>query len=303
MIYDLKSLNKPLILIVEDDPISALLTSSALTDIYKTHHVSSGQEALDYCQHVLPDLILMDISMPGMDGYAACRELKASLSSKDIPIIFVTGHTDIKSEDESWEAGCADFITKPFSTNTLRKRVNAHVSSKLMTDKFKRMATLDGLTNIQNRRFFDGHLTETLSVCNKTNQPLCVLLIDIDHFKQYNDVNDHLVGDDCLRLVVSTIRMKLKRSEYCLTRYSGDVFALIMPNSTLEQATELAEILRLAIKKLALPHSSSPFGEVTVSIGGALAQAPNMHETDLMKRADANLYFAKNAGRNQVLVD
>jgi diguanylate cyclase (GGDEF)-like protein len=290
-------------LLVEDDDISALICTQALSDIYQSKHVTSGQDALDFCQKVIPDLILMDINMPGLSGLETCNMLKSNPTTQDIPIIFITAHSDPLSEDECWDAGCVDFITKPFSVKTLRHRVNAHLTVKNLTDKLKRLATYDGLTDIPNRRFFDGYLHEQARLAARHSSQLGVLMIDIDYFKPYNDTYGHLKGDECLKLIADTLSKVVERPTDCVARYGGEEFVMVLPNTGIEGVRYIADRLLEAIRALNLPHSGSNFEKLTVSIGGTTIEPGASDIEEVIARADKYLYQAKNNGRNRAVVD
>ncbi|MDO6693974.1 diguanylate cyclase [Aliiglaciecola sp. 3_MG-2023] len=287
---------------VEDEPISALIAAKALSDNFITHHVSSGQEALDFCDQKLPDIILMDINMPVMDGLTACRKLKDNDNTQEIPIIFVSSHNSPEAEDECWEAGCTDFITKPFSVTTLRHRVNSHLAAKLMSDKLKRLATVDGLTDVQNRHYFDGFLADQMKLCTRLKHHIGLILIDIDNFKLYNDTYGHIKGDECLRQVASTLRTVLKRPTDCLARYGGEEFAVVLPHTDARGVEHIANSMLSAIRALNLPHKLSSLSRVTISAGGICVSPQNLSQIALIQKADQNLYSAKDAGRDQFVV-
>jgi diguanylate cyclase (GGDEF)-like protein len=289
------------VLLVEDDPISALISSQAVSDIYDVVHVSNGLTALDFCESTPPDLVLMDINMPAMNGLVACNLLKANEVTQDIPVIFITANSDPTSEDECWDAGCVDFISKPFSVKTLRHRVNAHLSVKLLTDKLKRLATYDGLTNIQNRRFFDSYIDEQVKLSVRQKTPLGLLMIDIDYFKQYNDNYGHLKGDDCLKDVAAALVAVAERPTDCVARFGGEEFAIVMPNTDDKGVQHVGEHLLKTIQELNIEHTGSPIQKLTVSLGGASLSGASLDVNALIELADKRLYQAKQTGRNKLL--
>lgn len=261
---------KMMVLVVEDDPISAIISTQALSDIYDTHHVSDGKSAVDFCESSPPDLVLMDINMPGISGLEACYILKNNVNTKDIPVVFITAASDPQSEDECWDAGCVDFISKPFSVKTLRHRINAHLSVKILTDELKRLATSDALIKIKNRRFFDGFFLEQSQLAARNKTPLGLLLIDIDYFKQYNDTYGHLKGDDCLKIVAGALAAGTQRPTDSAARYGGEEFVIVLPNTDVRGIQHVGEHLIKVIRELNVVHSGSPFKKLTVSIGGAI---------------------------------
>ncbi|MEP1444901.1 MAG: diguanylate cyclase [Paraglaciecola sp.] len=290
------------VLVVEDDPISAIISTQALSDIYITHHVSDGRSAVDYCLVTPPDLVLMDINMPGISGLEACGILKRNVLTKDIPVVFITAASDPQSEDECWDAGCVDFISKPFSVKTLRHRVNSHLSVKILTDELKRLANTDGLTNIKNRRFFDEYILKQSKLAARHQESLGLLLVDIDFFKQYNDTYGHLRGDDCLKIVAETLSQAFDRPTDCVARYGGEEFVVVLPRTDFEGVQYLGQRLLVKVRELSIVHEGSPFSKITVSIGGALVERGTLQTDQAIERADKLLYAAKRAGRDQFLI-
>jgi PleD family two-component response regulator len=183
----LNSYYKAHVLVVEDDEVSASVISEAISGFYHLDIVGTGDAAIEFCKKTLPDLILMDIEMPSMDGLTACKLLKRQGSTRYIPVVIITAHTELTYEDLSWEAGCADFVAKPFSPVALRHRINHHLEVKLLTDKFRKLASIDGLTGLQNRHAFNQYLAEQIRLSLRMNMPLGLLMIDIDLFKEFND--------------------------------------------------------------------------------------------------------------------
>lgn len=291
------------VLVVEDDPISAIISTQALSDTYIIHQVSDGRAAVDFCESAPPDLVLMDINMPGMSGLEACSILKSNVITKDIPVIFITAASDPESEDECWDAGCVDFISKPFSIKTLRHRVNFHLSIKILTDQLKYQATYDGLTNINNRRFFDGYFLEQSKLAARNKTPLALLMIDIDFFKQYNDTYGHLKGDECLKSVASALKEGAERPTDCVARFGGEEFVIVLPDTDLKGSQHVGERVIDIIHALHIAHSGSPFKELTVSVGGAIVEPGCLNVQAVIEKADKQLYLAKQAGRDRFFMN
>jgi diguanylate cyclase (GGDEF)-like protein len=290
------------VLVVEDDPINAIIYTQALSDIYDTHHVSDGKSAVDFCEGSPPDLVLMDINMPGISGLEACDILKNNVNTKAIPVVFITAASDPQSEDECWDAGCVDFISKPFSVKTLRHRINSHLSVKILTDELKRLVTSDALTKIKNRRFFDGFFLEQSQLAARNKTPLGLLMIDIDYFKQYNDTYGHLKGDDCLKIVAAALTAATKRPTDSAARYGGEEFVIVLPNTDVRGIQHVGEHLIKVIRELNVVHLGSPFKKLTVSIGGVIVEQGSLDTEKAIEQADKNLYAAKQSGRNRFLM-
>tara|TARA_R110002167_G_scaffold117381_3_gene293317 strand:- start:292 stop:1173 length:882 start_codon:yes stop_codon:yes gene_type:complete len=290
------------VLVVEDDPISAIISTQALSDTYVTHHVTNGQAAVDFCESTPPDIVLMDINMPGMSGLEACGILKRNIITKDIPVVFITAESDPQSEDKCWDAGCVDFISKPFSIKTLRHRINAISSVKILTDELMRLATTDGLTNIKNRRFFDSTILEQSKLAARNKTPLGLLLIDIDYFKNYNDTYGHFKGDECLKVVAEALTKVTHRPTDCVARYGGEEFVIVLPNTDAKGVKHVGEHLIEVIQELNIAHLGSPFKKLTVSIGGAIVEQDSLDIEKLIEQVDKQLYLAKQNGRDRFLM-
>lgn len=294
--------HRPQLLIVDDQPINI----QELYEIFRQDHevfiATNGIQALEVCQNNPPDLILLDIVMPAMNGLEVCRRLKSGERTKDIPIIFVTAQGNPEDETRGLEAGAVDFISKPFNHAVVRARVRTHLTLKAQSDLLRSMAFIDGLTGLANRRRFDECLETEWRHCRRHKIPLALFLIDIDHFKKYNDCNGHLDGDVCLQEVASTLKNQLRRPHDLVARYGGEEFACILPGTDEKNALQKARAILQAVRERRIPHATSdtaPF--VTVSLGLAVTvptrdQQPNQ----LVALSDARLYQAKQNGRNQV---
>ena len=189
------------LLIVDDNAINISLINSILTTEYDVFMATSGREALEMCRNAPPDLVLLDVMMPDIDGLEVCRQLKQHPKTSEIPIIFVTAGYTATDEETCWSAGCVDFVTKPVNSATLLNRIRAHLKLKFHVDALKAMVFIDGLTGISNRRFFDERLDAEWRRCARSGSCLALLMIDVDFFKHYNDRYGHLAGDDCLKSI------------------------------------------------------------------------------------------------------
>ncbi|MFI3122817.1 MAG: diguanylate cyclase [Methylococcales bacterium] len=292
------------LLIVDDDPNNIRLLASIFDD---EHHeilfATNGSQAIQIALKEQPDLILLDVMMPEIDGYEVCRFLKEDLLTKSIPIIFVTSHSDTKEEIIGLEAGAADYISKPFCPAIVKIRVHNQIELKHAREQLTRLVITDGLTNIPNRRCFDQQLEHEWQRASRMNQSLAVAMIDVDWFKKYNDHYGHQAGDDCLRQVAMALTQGAKRASDFVARYGGEEFVLILPTTQHETALMVVENICRALSNLALPHELSEFGCVTISAGVAVYVANECDSAEsLMKNADKALYTAKNQGRNQAVL-
>jgi diguanylate cyclase (GGDEF)-like protein len=293
----------PKILLVDDSATNLMLLGKILSPDYDVLIATSGEAALEIARgHEPPDLILLDVNMPGMDGYTTCQLLKEDEHTSKIPVIFITSVEGSQAETRGFDLGAVDYITKPYSAPVVCARVRTHVTLKYHTDLLENLAFLDGLTGIANRRQFDLQLEKEWRRMMRRSAPLALLLIDIDHFKKFNDHYGHGAGDDCLRIVAHTISSIIKRPGDLAARYGGEEFAIILPDTDEKGASIVAEAMRLAVDALKLPHAMSMVADnVTVSIGVA-GRTPqhDQNEKDLINSADRALYLAKEAGRNRV---
>lgn len=290
------------VLIVDDVPANIQLLAEALKSDYRLRIANHGAKALEIANsETPPDLILLDIMMPGIDGYEVCQTLKENPRTSNIPIIFVTAKSDVDDEAYGLNLGAVDYIPKPFHLPVVRARVKTHVNLKLKTDLLEELALIDGLTYIPNRRRFDQLLAQEWSRARREGQSLAVAMIDVDHFKAYNDHYGHGAGDDCLRQVASAIKASLQRPGDTVARYGGEEFVLLLPNTDDQGALATAERVRAAVFDKNLPHAHSPAADrVSISLGVASTIPDSGEPEALLKAADEALYKAKRAGRNRV---
>lgn len=293
---------KATILIVDDEISNIEIMNAILEDDYEICFATSGEQALATASAILPDLILLDILMPGMDGFELCRRLKNEAMLADVPVIFTTGLGDTEDEVRGLSLGAIDYVTKPIQPVVLRARVNNHVELKRLRDQLAEIAVTDALTGLFNRRRMENALTTETARLARTDEWLSVLLIDIDFFKQFNDTYGHPTGDRCIAMVAAALKRALKRASDLSARYGGEEFACVLPATDPGAAMKVAEEIQRQIGSLNIPHEGSSVSEcVTVSIGIATARCrPNMSPNDWIAHADRQLYQSKDCGRNQV---
>lgn len=292
------------ILIVDDMTSNIQVLANALQADYRIKVATNGERALEICRSdSQPDLILLDIMMPEMDGYEVCRQLKSDVITSGIPVIFVTALTEATDEEKGLNLGAVDYITKPFHLPIVKARVRNHLSLKIKADLLEEMSHIDGLTHIANRRNFDQVMEKEARKIARDPQPISLIMIDIDFFKLFNDNYGHGLGDECLVQVAKVMGEVINRPDDLLARYGGEEFAVILPGTPLEGALKVAEDLRQAVETLAFPHAfSSVADHVTISLGVASSDGTqkDLSVEELLKQSDKALYKAKNAGRNQV---
>ena len=293
---------RPRILAIDDTPTNLLTLGAALGNEFALHVATSGAMGLELAAQSAPDLILLDVMMPDMDGYETCRRLKADRLTRDIPVIFVTALNSAEDEAFGLEVGAVDFISKPLNSAVVRARVRTHLTLKYQADLLRSMAFLDGLTGIANRRQFEEALQREWRACLRTGTSLALAMIDIDHFKSFNDTCGHVAGDACLRAVAGILHNDMSRPHDLIARYGGEEFACLLPDTDLEGARVKAEQLRHAVQSLGIPHEASGTAPVvTISVGlETFIPTDELTPERLVAAADAQLYKAKHAGRNRV---
>ncbi len=292
------------LLIVDDVPANVKMLANYLNDEYIIQVASKGEKALAIAQgEHPPDLILLDIMMPDMDGYTVCRELKNNPATQQIPIIFVSALTEAVEEEQGLNLGAVDYITKPFHLPIVRARIRNQMSLKSKTDMLEEMSHIDGLTQIANRRYFDRMLAKEASRLARNGLPLALLMMDIDFFKPYNDNYGHGRGDECLIKVATALHKAINRPGDLLARYGGEEFVAVLPETDIDQALAVAQRLCDVVRKLELPHGYSPIStHVTISVGcAAMVLKDPSDAMILLEQADKSLYEAKRAGRNRVM--
>jgi len=305
------------ILLVDDDPDAIQLLGRILREVGNLRFATSGEDALRLIHESPPDVVLLDAEMPGMSGFEVCETLKADPLLADVAVIFVTSHTEPLFEISGFDLGAADFIAKPVSAPLFLARVKTQLRIKQITDELRRRATVDVLTGVANRRGFDESLEREWRRTRRTGQPMALLMIDIDHFKLFNDRYGHPAGDTCLRSVAQALVGASVRPADLVARYGGEEFIMMLAHTPRRGAEHVACNVLDAIEALGIEHDASPTaGHVSVSVGigcydaDSLCWAPSSADSrsgndtlaacaasDLIQSADMALYCAKRAGR------
>ncbi|HIJ81792.1 MAG TPA: diguanylate cyclase [Desulfuromonadales bacterium] len=305
------------ILIIDDDPVTVKILATEFSHDCRVFTATSGEEGLATARRELPDMILLDILMPGINGFEVCEQINSWRDTGNIPVvIFVTSVRDDSDEARGLELGAIDYITKPLNMPVVRQRVRNHLKVKWHRDLLEEVmdelahknrqleifALQDGLTGLANRRCFDETFEIELRRARRTAAPLSLLMIDVDFFKLYNDRYGHLAGDDCLR-VVGTLMMRLfRRAGDLPARYGGEEFAVILPETSSDKALTLAEAFRTKLANEGTRRADGALSEaVTVSIGiVSVDQVSDQTVEWFTSRADTALYRSKEQGRNRV---
>ena len=298
-----ENLQQPTVLIVDDSPTNVQILAEALRADYRVKVAGGGREALEVAlREPRPDIILLDVMMPEMDGLEVYRQLKNNPQTEKIPVIFVTARDDVSDEELGLNLGAVDYITKPFSIQIARARIRNHIRLKQQADLLESISLVDALTHIPNRRRFDEAIDAEWKRAAREKTPLSVLMIDIDYFKGYNDHYGHGAGDVCLQSVAAALQSGVSRPGDLVARYGGEEFAVILPETDKEAAAHIAARLCECVRGMRLPHAHSsvqPF--VTVSAGCATMTPSEKTGSPsvLLDEADKMLYKAKRAGRNR----
>jgi diguanylate cyclase (GGDEF)-like protein len=325
------SQDHPTLLLVDDTAENLMILRFMLEPRgYRILTAKSGPSALEVIESDPPDLIILDVMMPGMDGFEVCRRLKANARTAAIPVIFLSALHSNEWKIQGLEVGSVDCISKPFSKNEVLARVDTHVrlraaqkeletiNARLRDEIAQRqaaeaalaqanrrlqdLADEDGLTKIANRRRLDQHLDMLWRHLAREQQPLAVIMVDIDHFKLFNDEYGHQRGDGCLQAVAKAIKSSVRRPADLAGRYGGEEFMVLLANTDLAGGVAVAESIRTAVAALAIPHQHSQADSrvgVSLGVSSAVPQLCDKAE-DLVACADEALYQAKRAGRGRV---
>lgn len=324
------------LLIVDDNPDNLrILTAMLKRQGHQVRKALNGKMALTAARSLRPDLILLDIRLPGISGYEICTLLKSDPQTSQIPIIFISVLREVDDIVKAFTLGAVDYITKPFRLEEVLARVShqlmiqqlqiqlqaqnqqlkaqndqlqqeilarsqAETALQELNQRLQTLACTDSLTEIANRRHFDDYFHRIWRQMARERKPLSLILCDLDYFKLYNDTYGHLAGDTCLRIAAQAIARSLRRPADLVGRYGGEEFAVVLPDTTLEGATEVAQNIHLEIQRLAIPHGRSPVSESVTCSMGVSSQIPNnlLPPEVLLDKADQALYQAKQHGRN-----
>jgi diguanylate cyclase (GGDEF)-like protein len=291
------------VLLIDDSPdihdlVEAALAGHDLTVL----HADSAASCCTRVKETRPDLILLDVNMPGIDGFEACQQLQADSATQRVPIIFLTGQNDPEHKVTGLELGAVDYVSKPFHKAELLARVRTVLRIKRQSDKLAEQAQTDVLTGLRNRTALQERLVEALAAAQRYGRISSLVMIDLDHFKAVNDTYGHLFGDSVLQALARVLDQTARKTDVAC-RYGGEEFAVLLSDANLEQGLRAAERMRVAIAALVLTAGNTPV-RVTASLGVASTaqwlQPDVLSPSQLIAAADAALYQAKRAGRNQV---
>ncbi|MER2534386.1 MAG: diguanylate cyclase [Rhizobiaceae bacterium] len=316
-----------MVLLVDDQVVVGEAVRRALLDEpgIEFHFCSNPAEAIAVARSVQPTVILQDLVMPTMNGLDLVRQYRADADTKDIPIIVLSTKEEASVKSEAFRVGANDYLVKLPDRIELIARIRYHSAgylSQIQRDEayralrrsqqqlmetnleLQRLTNVDGLTGLSNRRYFEEYFETEWRHAMRTREPISLLMIDIDHFKQYNDTYGHLAGDEVLRSVARAIKDTFSRPRDLAVRMGGEEFVVILPQTTLDELTALGNEAVRVVEGLAIPHSSSTVAEVvTISVGGtAYVPKPEDQPSGFLEAADRAMYEAKRSGRNRARI-
>ncbi len=306
------------VLVVDDVPLNRKLQQAYLDAVgYEVLLAQDGVEALQRIEEETPDLILLDVMMPKMNGFQVCRRLKNNDTTRFIPVIMVTALNEIEDKIKGIEAGADDFICKPFNKLELLARVKSLLRIKHLHDELERkikeleatqkklyqLAITDGLTGLYNYRYFNEQLLHELSRAKRHNLHVSVAMMDIDYFKTYNDTHGHPAGDEVLKTIADLLRTNIRKIDVA-ARYGGEEFALILIETSKASASIAAHKIKKLIEQYKFAHQESqPNENLTISMGVASFPDDTQNPEMLVTLADKRLYKAKALGKNRVVLE
>jgi diguanylate cyclase (GGDEF)-like protein len=287
------------ILVIDDSPPIHTLVAALLADEgVELHSANNGEYGITLAGSLHPDLILLDVEMPGLSGFETCKRLKADPTMVDVPIIFITGVSALEDKVRGLELGATDYVTKPFNSKELLARVRASLRTSHLVRLLEQKALIDPMSGLGNLAMFQRRHAAEVSLRVRTNHPLSCIVLGMDHFTRINDQFGRHFGDQVLHKMGQII-ISLVRTEDVPCRHEGDQFAILAPNSTAAQAAALAERMRNAIGKIEFVQKAI---RIKVSCSFGIAEAWDVYDRSILQRADQAMYESKQKGRNRVTV-
>jgi len=292
---------KNTLLIVDDENMNLKVLTNILGSSYTIYTATNGISAIEKAKEYTPDLILLDILMPEMDGYETLSEIKKCEKIKKIPVIFITGLSSDDDEEKGLSLDAADYITKPLSAKIVKLRVRNQIQIINQMRTIEHLSMIDQLTNIPNRRSFDDRLNMEWKQAIREQTPISLLIIDMDEFKNINDTHGHQQGDIVLQKVASIFPLSFRRPGDFAARWGGEEFIVLLPNTSIDGALDVAEKIRADIENTKITLDDGKIIGVTVSIGvNSIVPVQDSSINAFISSADKALYAAKETGRNKV---
>jgi len=289
------------ILVVDDEAANHMFLSHLLSPDYTIFAAKNGQSAIKMAMELVPDLILLDIIMPEMNGYDVLSALKNNTETRNIPVIFITGLNSSEDEKKCLALEVVDYISKPFDRDIVKLRVRNHIKIVNQLRTIDLLSSTDHLTSLMNRRGFEKLLSSEWARSIREKMPISVMVLDVDRFKSYNDTYGHQQGDVALVEVARSITRSFGRSTDYAARWGGEEFVVLLPNTGSTGALEVAERIRANVEDMTIPLLDGGVTKITISIG-VCTMIPTLGDNseEFIKAADKSLYIAKETGRNRV---
>jgi diguanylate cyclase (GGDEF)-like protein len=294
--------SKQRILVIDDEKINLKIISDMLSGDVHVMLAKSGEQGIRKAIEYQPDLILLDVVMPDLDGFETMNRLRHDARTSAIPVIFITALDDASHEEKALLMGASDYIQKPLHTNIVQARVRLHLQLVKQRKMLEELANIDPLTALANRRKYQEVIVQEWQAAIHNHDCISLLVIDIDNFKQYNDCYGHATGDSVLKQVASVLANQVL-DKGLVARYGGEEFVILLPSYSQDESIEIARVCMQNVESLNLLYSHEEFtGKVTVSVGGATAR-PNASckIDDFFDMADEMLGLAKKSGKNKIL--
>jgi diguanylate cyclase (GGDEF)-like protein len=295
------SSDKKKILIVDDEKTNIIALAQFLKNNFDIIVATDGETAIEIAEKHVPDIILLDVIMPGLSGFEVLTRLKDSSTTINIPVIFITGLGNAEDEEKGLSLGAVDYITKPFHPSVVKARLNTHLRMSDYVHTIERLCLLDALTGLPNRRGFDSRMSVEWGRAHREKKQLGLIVLDIDKFKIYNDTYGHPQGDVLLKEIAKVLNETINRSSDFVSRWGGEEFFVLLPDTDLEGTSKIAEQIRINVKNMEVLCSNGAKTSSTVSLGAAsIVPGDSDYADEFISNVDKLLYKAKNNGRDQV---
>jgi diguanylate cyclase (GGDEF)-like protein len=292
-------MQRAVVLVVDEDSTAANFLVQALSPFYRTFSAYSGEDAIGFCASHAPDLVILDLHMPVLDGLLTCKILKAIPKMSNCPIVFSTNDSSTKQEIKCWDAGAADFVSKPIVVQTLVKRIRAHVQAKMQNDLVENMVFIDPQTDLYNRRFFNDCYEKQVSLAKRNDAPLTLLMLELKNSALFDEQQTSPISTRHLRLLSELISDVLSRPTDTLVRYSENKFAVLLPDTYIFGAKHIVQKVLTSVTQLKSKDDGLTFEEIDVSAGMASLEALQKN-TNLIELVDNNLSQNKQSSNAMV---
>lgn len=291
------------VVVIDDSYFNIRILEDILSDDYRIYSATNGEDGIELVKRLKPSIVLVDIIMPGMDGFQVIQEMKKDPVISEIPVIFLTGLSDEDNEELGFRLGAVDYIIRPLRAGIVRARVKTHIQIFEQKRLLENYAMIDSLTGVANRRSYEKRVKLDWQFCMAQKQYFSIAMVDVDYFKQYNDTYGHGEGDSVLQVVAAAIERKIRKDCDFVARYGGEEFFISLQNKNAQEAEDILNDIGEFIKKFHIEHKNSDCDHyVTVSAGGVTVIPEEGEELEkYLGIADQNLYMAKKNGRNRVV--